>query len=239
MRTVAVLGALWLAAACSSPPAASPAERATVALFSTLPIYWPESETFGAQLTGDQPAHWARAALEANGELVPLDTLDAPDLAPVTVLVMAQPRPLSPDENVALDEWVRGGGQVLLFADPLLTRESRFAIGDRRRPQDVVLLSPILARWGLELRFDEGQPDRDASVIVEGSRLPLRLYGTFAPVAPSAPSACVLTADDVAADCSIGRGRVIVVADAALLEERFAENGPAVLNALIARLARR
>ena len=50
------------------------------------------------------------------------------------------------------------GGLLLLFADPLLTGESRYAIGDRRRPQDVALLSPILAHWGLELRFAE-QPD--------------------------------------------------------------------------------
>ena len=50
---------------------------------------------------------------------------------------------------------MRGGGRVLLFADPMLTRHSAFALGDRRRPQDVVLLSPILARWRLELQFDE------------------------------------------------------------------------------------
>ena len=67
--------------------------------------------------------------------------------------MMIQPRPLSPQENVALDNWVAAGGRLLLFADPALTEDSAFAIGDRRRPQDVVLLSPILARWGLELEL--------------------------------------------------------------------------------------
>ena len=79
-------------------------------------------------------------------------------LSHVTRLLLAQPRALSGPENVALDAWVRGGGHLLLFADPMMTGESRFGIGDRQRPQDVILLSPILNRWCRDPQFDQNQP---------------------------------------------------------------------------------
>ncbi len=128
---------------------------------------------------------------------------------------MAQPRPLSPSENVALDRWVRGGGRLLLFADPMLTEDSAFALGDPRRPQTSVLLSPILGRWGLELHYDERQPFGEHTGEALGIAVPANLAGRFA-LGPG--SACVLSGGGLAADCPIGKGRVLVLADAALFE---------------------
>ena len=141
----------------------------------------------------------------------------APLLPGVGLLVMAQPRALAPQENVALDDWVRRGGRLLLFADPLLTEESAFAFGDRRRPQDVVLLSPILARWGLRLEFDEGQPPGERLADLDGVTLPVNLPGQFQITVPG--RGCTLHAAGIAARCRIGKGRVLVLADAALLEK--------------------
>src|SRR5205085_2218154 len=117
--------------------------------------------------------HWAKAALAEEGPLTALDTLTPETLKGLDRIVMAQPRALSPDENVVLDNWVRGGGQVLLFADPMLTEESRFPLGDRRRPEGTVLLSPILKRWGLELPFDDDQPFGERSVAAQGTAIPV------------------------------------------------------------------
>ena len=142
-------------------------------------------------------------------------------MASGSLLVMAQPRPLSPQENVALDRWVRGGGHLLLFADPMLTADSLFALGDRRRPQDVVLLSPILTRWGLELTFDEDQPAGEQLADWEGTNLPVNLPGKF--VLQGKSRMCRLLADGLAARCTIGKGRVLALADAALLEDHAAE----------------
>ena len=125
-------------------------------------------------------------------------------------------RALSPFENVALDEWVRGGGRLLLFADPMLTGESRFAIGDRRRPQDVILLSPILDHWGLRLEFDLDLPGGVALADAGPVTIPVDRPGTFA-LAQGA-SDCALTAQGVVARCRIGRGEVVVFADAAVLD---------------------
>ena len=150
-----------------------------IGLFTTLPILWAESDDLRGLLRSDTPPHWALAALRARGEVKPVDSLmprkDAPLVPGVGLLVMAQPRALAPQENVALDDWVRRGGRLLLFADPLLTEESAFAFGDRRRPQDVVLLSPILARWGLRLEFDEGQPPGERLADLDGVTLPVNL----------------------------------------------------------------
>jgi len=191
-------------------------------LFSTLPIYWGEARDLSGVVDGTAQPHWARAAIERERRLQPLDLLDADRLQAVPDLLIAQPRALSPAENVALDDWVRGGGHVLLFADPMLTAASPFPIGDPRRPQDVTLLSPILARWGLRLTFDEAQPEGERMVEVAGGPVPVDLAGHFeqVPTAPDAPAACGLEAGGVLADCRIGRGRALIVADAALLDGR-------------------
>lgn len=191
--------------------------REPVGLFTTLPILWAESGDVGDLISSRAERHWARNILEQTGPIVPLDDLAQPDrLAPLHRIVIAQPRPLSPSENVALDRWVRGGGHLLLFADPMLTEESAFALGDPRRPQTSVLLSPILGRWGLELRYDERQPFGEHAGKALGIAVPVNLAGSFA-LEPG--SACVLSGGGLAADCPIGKGRVLVLADAALLEQ--------------------
>lgn len=209
---------LIFAGACRSespPPAAEPATAADLGLMGTIPIYWGEEEAFGDALSGDAIGHWARDRLQERFALRPLDTLSETALAGLDFLLLAQPRALTPEENVALDAWVRDGGRVLLFADPMLTGESSFPIGDRRRPQDVILLSPILSRWGLRLEFDETQSAgpslRDAAVPI-----PVNLPGRFA--VAGGEGACALEADGVLARCAIGEGRVVVLADAAVLD---------------------
>lgn len=201
-------------------------------LLTTLPIYWSEANDIGERLDGDAPPHWARTALAARYELVPLDTLESDQLALLRKLLMAQPRPLSPSENVALDDWVRGGGTLLLFADPLLTEHSRFAIGDRRRPQDVVLLSPILARWGLELRFDDEQGEGERIAGDSAVALPVHYPGELELKAGGFDSTCRIERAGLIAKCNIGRGTATIVADAALLESDR-ENGAPTLETIL------
>ena len=191
--------------------------REAVGLFTTLPILWAESGDVGDLVSSRAEPHWARNVIEKAGPIVPLDDLAQPGrLAPLHRIVMAQPRPLSPSENVALDHWVRGGGRLLLFADPMVTGDSAFALGDPRRPPTTVLLSPILGRWGLELRYDERQPFGQHTGKALGIAVPVNLAGSFA-LGPG--STCVLSDGGLAADCPIGKGRVLVLADAALLQQ--------------------
>lgn len=208
----------------------------TIALFTTLPILWPERSDFRGLIGSSAPPHWALAILRRRGTLKPLDSLAKVNgnAASGGLLVMAQPRPLSPQENVALDRWVRGGGHVLLFADPMLTADSIFGLGDKRRPQDIVLLSPILAHWGLELRFDEDQPAGEHMADWAGAKLPVNLPGRFSLMQGSRN--CGLLAGGLGARCIVGKGRVLAVADAALLEdhgEGATANNAALLDRLL------
>ena len=207
-----------------------PAEpKHPIGLFTSLPIIWGEGGGLDDLLVTNRTPHRVKAALSALGPVVPLDTLER--LGPgLKRLVIAQPRPLSPAENVALDNWVRGGGLLLLLADPMLTAHSAFAVGDPRRPQDVVLLSPILARWGLELTFDEGQPAGLRTVAVSGPAIPVDLAGAWR----TAGAGCRLEGGGLLAICRIGRGQVVALADAEVLsaEDPEAVRAPALASLL-------
>ena len=192
--------------------------KAKLALFTTLPIYWGEGGDLAALIEEASGPDWVRAQLEHRFVLAPVDALEPEILAQYDRLLLAQPRPLAPSENVALDNWVRDGGRLLIFADPLLTRHSEFSIGDRRRPQDVVLLSPILKRWGLELQFDETQAVGERWVEAYDGTFPVNLPGSFKAVEPGAPSECNVSETGLLAQCLVGEGRVTLLADAAILD---------------------
>lgn len=189
--------------------------RPDLALFTSLPLFWAEAPDIAGMLKAEGEVHWARAALESGYAVRPLDALDGLAKGETTRLLMAQPRPLSPVENVGLDTWVRSGGRVLLFADPALTQDSKFALGDRRRPQDTVVLSPILTRWGLRLEFAEDQPLGEHVIALGDAQVPVNLPGRL--VATEGGS-CDISASGVMALCRIGKGRATVIADAALFK---------------------
>lgn len=219
----ALIGLAWRTSPIPAPvpvPVPVPsAARAELGLFTSLPILWAEAGGVAALVDDRTPPHWARAVLEREHRLVPLDVLDR--MPPgLQRLVMAQPRPLAPAENVALDRWLRQGGHLLLLADPMLTEDSAFAPGDRRRPQDVALLSPLLTHWGLGLLFDAEQPagERQVPSPASGEPLPVDLPGRLQLRAGGEDSACRIVAAGVAATCRIGRGRALIVADAAVME---------------------
>jgi hypothetical protein len=212
-RRIVAAGAILLAGCADAAP------RGPIGLFTTLPLFWGESERVGDLQAGAAP-HWALTTLRETGEVLPLDSL-TPEPGQYAIrdlpgLVMAQPRALSPQENVALDAWVRGGGRLLLFADPLLTAESRYAPGDRRRPQDVALLSPILAHWGLRLEFDPDQPAGEQWSSLLGTRVPVNLAGRL--VTTGKDRDCTVPGEGLAARCRLGSGVALIVADAALFE---------------------
>jgi hypothetical protein len=211
---------------------------------SSLPLYWPLGAEIGEITGGSAALPWQRAAMEGAYAIEPLDTLaPIPGLAPgapatdplagLERLAVIQPRGLSPADNVALDDWVRAGGRLLLVLDPALTGDYDLPLGDPRRPVDSALIPPVAARWGLAVRFDAEQ----AAAVVErqlgGAALPLALAGEVAITDPDA-ARCTLLAEGAAAQCDVGKGRVTLIADAALFEHpELAGEGGAGLRALL------
>jgi hypothetical protein len=222
MRRPPLLSLLAAALTLLLTPGVSAAEpRDKVGLFTTLPLYWREADGISELVGPEASPPWVRMVIERDYELVPLDVLagEGAILNGLDRLLLAQPRTLSPAENVALDAWVRQGGHLLLFADPLLTGGSRYQLGDKRRPQDVALLSPILSHWGLRLRFDEDQPAGERLATLDDLVVPIDAAGRFSYLPADEPdTACTPRSGGLIAECTIGKGRALIVADAALFD---------------------
>jgi len=193
-----------------------------IGLMTSLPVYrTPRASVADALAAGDEErAHWLRAALERNNSLTPVDLLDPASLAQTDILLLIQPRALTPAENVALDDWVRGGGRLLLVSDPMLTSEPRFALGDPRNPQAIAVTGPIEARWGLSLQPGIAGDGREEHVEIGGHSVPVVLGGRFQQVPPAGgtPADCELRNAGLVAICAIGAGRAVLVADATMFE---------------------
>ena len=224
--------AVLLAACSTGKVSEEAAPKHLVGLFSTLPIYWGEGD-MAEILDGSNSRDWVRDLIEQRFDIEPLDTVEPDAIDGLDRIIMAQPRPLAPSENVALDNWVRAGGRLLIFADPLLTRHSDFALGDRRRPQDVVLLSPILTRWGLELRFDDAQPSEERLISASGNQYPVNLAGQFV---ATGDGKCTISEAGLFAWCSVGNGRVTLMADAVILDSEETAATSAQRQVLLATL---
>ena len=231
-KGVLTLLAVLLAACSTGKVSEEAAPKHLVGLFSTLPIYWGEGD-MAEILDGSNSRDWVRDIIEQRFDIEPLDTVEPDAIDGLDRIIMAQPRPLAPSENVALDNWVRAGGRLLIFADPLLTRHSDFALGDRRRPQDVVLLSPILTRWGLELRFDDAQPSEERLISASGNQYPVNLAGQFV---ATGDGKCTISEAGLFAWCSVGNGRVTLMADAVILDSEETAATSAQRQVLLATL---
>ena len=140
--------ALLIALAARGPKPLPPrpaAERPTLLLLTSLPLIFGDS--FSLQDTGSP----AMKALGARYRVVPISVTDPGELRKGRLLLMAHPLAQPAEDLVALDAWVRGGGRVLLLADPMLEWPSERPLGDPMRPPPMFADTGLLAHWGLRL----------------------------------------------------------------------------------------
>jgi len=212
-----------------------------LALMSSLPLYWPLDADMMAIASGTAPQPWSRSLIEQRFALAPLDTLspiaplsgkgeETDPLADVERLAIIQPRGLSPADNVALDDWVRAGGEALLVLDPALTGHYDVALTDPRHPTIGALIPPVVARWGLEVTFDPDQSEELSFVDLDGTQLPVHIGGELQQAA-GAPTHCTILKPAILARCTVGKGTVTIAVDAAIFEHRelAGEKGEAFL----------
>jgi len=207
-------------------------------LMTSLPIYWPLGTDVVDLASGEVANPWQRTILERSFHLVPLDTLspmkglgsEDPDVDPLeglTKLAIIQPRGLSPADNVALDDWVRSGGRLLIALDPALSLDYPIPFGDPRRPTATALVPPVIDRWGLAIAYEDHSYhghaiDQNVSwEALDDGVLPVLLAGR---VARAEDVDCISAAREVVARCKIGEGSVTVIADAAVFEHRLEDS---------------
>lgn len=192
------------------------AQRPRVAVLTALPIGAPAAPVWqvgpahaGNGEAGDPLAMLlARATRERR-----LVSVDAAVLADSDVLLLAHPPALDPAQLVAIDSWVRGGGRAVVLADGLSSWPPSWPLGDPRNPPVTSLLGPLLAHWGVELAAPEGLSESHTGLRDSGQRLEMLSAGRF----HGRDSQCLLRAQGLIAECRIGRGHALLVADADML----------------------
>jgi len=153
---ILILAAIAIWAARSPPTLAPrpPAERPPLLLLTSLPLL------FGENLSLDSLGSPALARLGERYRVVPIALANSASLKGQRLLLMAHPRAQTAEALVELDAWVRGGGRLLLLADPLLEWPSQRPFGDPLRPPPGFADTGLLAHWGISLVA----PDRRGTV---------------------------------------------------------------------------
>jgi ABC-type uncharacterized transport system len=196
--------------------------KPALGLMTTLPLQWSEGG-IEADIADDARPHPAYARLQAQYDVRPLDDFSGLDKQPLALMLLAQPRALAPSELVALDAWVRGGGRLLILADPALQWGSLYPLGDKRRPLFTSLLSPLFSHWGIELVL----PMTDAQAVVlrevDGLSIRTQTPGEWLPKVGEVAVKCEIAPHKLLADCRVGKGRALLVADADLLDTVYWE----------------
>jgi hypothetical protein len=194
--------------------------KPTLGVMTTLPLQWSEGGV-EADLAEDAQPHPAFARLGQSYDVQPLD--DLRDLAGRRMLLLAQPRAFSPAELVQLDGWVRKGGRILILADPALQWGSLYPLGDKRRPLFTSMLSPLFTHWGLELVLPIA--DAEPMAIRKIGKLSIRTQtpGEWLKINRGGSARCALEQGGLLADCKIGKGRALLLADADLLDTVYWE----------------
>lgn len=212
----------------SALPQRSAGERPKLLLLTSLPIVFPETFT----LEGSKSP--ALAALQQRYTVTPISTADAGSLDGHRLLLMAQPHAQPAETLVELDRWVRGGGKLLLLADPALEWPSELPLDDLSRPPAAFPDTGLLGHWGLRLEApDELGP---ATFTIDGRTAHALSPGSLVATGPE----CGVRGEGFVARCRIGRGRAIIVADADFVdvERRRDPARSGNLEFLLAELAR-
>jgi hypothetical protein len=205
-------------------PARPPRQRPPLLLLTSLPLI------FGEDFSLEGGGSPALQALQARYRVVPISVTDGADLRKGHLLLMAHPLAQSADDLVTLDQWVRGGGRVLLLADPMLEWPSERPLGDPLRPSPMFADTGLLGHWGLRL----DAPD--------DPRVVKRMLGGFevTAIAPGQLSGrCRVSGGGFVGDCQLGKGRAIIVADADFIRpDGLGEDGAHNVDGLLGELAK-
>jgi hypothetical protein len=217
-----VLGLIFLLSAVRYLRPEPQGPRPSLGLMTTLPLQWSEGG-IEADLASDAAPHPVYTRLQQQYDVRPIDNFDALDTTPGSLLLLAQPRALAPAELVKLDGWVRKGGRLLVLADPALQWGSLYPLGDKRRPLFTSLLSPLFSHWGLELVLP--MTDEQALVLreVDGVTIRTQTPGEWLVKSGRVEASCRIAPHKLLADCRVGKGRALLVADADLLDTVYWE----------------
>ncbi len=161
----------------------------------------------------------AYLSLKAHYDIIPIDAVDD-RLSQFNLLLLAQTRPLSSSELVAVDEWVRKGGHIIILSDAALQWPSDYALGDKRRPIFASLLSPLFAHWGIEQLLLLEDPE-ELRIALGDYNITTVTPSEWRLIESDAKDVdCRLNNNKFEADCKVGEGRAILIGDSDFINDR-------------------
>lgn len=196
-----------------------PAVIGKTGIVSALPLFWPEGRSL-TEMVGQNGDEGRSPVADIVGAHA-IDTVDGIALAKLDSIILAQPRLLRPEELVALDSWLEGGGKAVIFADPLLMWPTGLSMGDPRRPPVTSLLDPLLAHWGLRLEPADSDHLIERRMLPTGHVLIVAGASRFTLTQEGGGRLCALAGDGLMALCRIGAGKVRLIADADVIDDRL------------------
>ncbi len=190
-----------------------------LALMSSIPLVLGEVDV-EQMVQGENDPSAAYLSLKKHYDIIPIDAVDD-RLSEFNLLLMAQARPLSSSELVALDKWVREGGHIVILSDAALQWHSDYALGDKRRPIFASLLSPLFAYWGLEQLLLLEDPE-EQSIALGEYNITTVTPSEWALIETEAKDVkCELSDNKFEAICSVGRGKAILIGDSDFINEQY------------------
>jgi hypothetical protein len=211
----ALVGGLWLWGGKQTE-----LPKPKIAMMSSIPLKWGEASVGDIAKGETQPSAFYRLVSEI-GRVTMIDTVASLKKLKPELLILVQPRLLEPQELVELDLWIRQGGRALIFADPALQWPSDYPLGDNRRPLFTSFLSPLFSHWGIELVLPVTNDEEQVTDVQVGDQsLQVISHGNWLPkVAAEKSRMCFIDKSALAAICTLGKGRAVLIADADLLED--------------------
>lgn len=218
-----------------------PADRPRVGLLSGPPLFGPDAD-------GGFAGSPLWRVLSRQVAMRPLDAVEPDMIESLDAILVIQPRALAPDELVALDQWVRMGGRGVVLADPELLWDDHRATGHPLKPPRHSLLGPLLTRWGVALEpavaRTPGADPVERRFLSDGALLQIAGASRFRLTG----AGCTLAERGLIARCRVGRGSVVLIADADFANDalwttapeaperadRWTSDAPAVIAALLA-----
>ena len=149
--------------------------RPRVGLLTTLPM------TFGFDPMSQRMREpWVIVSqLQQGFEILNIEPGAVSIPADLTVLMLVHPKRLPVGTLYAIDQYVMGGGRLLLFLDP--SAEQDLAGGDPGNPFGgdgrASELEPLLSAWGIRYRVDQALGDDEYALTVSAGGRPMRHLG--------------------------------------------------------------
>lgn len=192
-----------------------------IQLMTSLPIIWGESASMKTILSGETSPAPIYAYWQRKYDIAAVDSFEELEASDTEIIILAQPPAMAPADIAAVDTWVRAGGKAIILTDPMLLWPTDLPLGDKRRPLASGLLSPLLEHWGLELQAPDEAGSGGVELEFSGATISTAGIGTFKllPQPDADQEKCVLSTANVMANCRVGEGRAIILADADFLND--------------------